>query len=67
MTYFAVHNHTELFHLDMLVFPVNMMNGEIISYGKHSWYYMVSQLAEYLKAFVPIEKVGKPLLCFGRT
>lgn len=67
VTYFAVHNHTELFHLDMLVFPVNMMNGEIINYGKPAWYYMVSQLEEYLKAFVPIEKIGKPLLCFGRT
>ena len=67
VTYFAVHDHTELFHLDMLVFPVNMITGEIINYGKPTWYYMVSQLAEYLKGFVPIEKIGKPLLCFGRT
>lgn len=67
VTYFAVHDHTAKLHLDMLVFPVNMITGEIINYGKSTWYDMASQLAEYLKIIIPEEKVGKPLLSFGRT
>ena len=58
MTYFAVHDHTDLLHLDMLIFPVDIRTGKMYGCNIAGWSAIEARLIEYLKNYMPVDAVG---------
>lgn len=59
MTYFAVHDHSDKLHLDMLIFPLNIHNGRMYGCQKKGWNAIEIRLQKYLLNYMPAEVVGK--------
>ena len=57
MTYFAVHDHTKLWHLDMLINPVLITEGNMYGCNNVGWYGIGSRLCEHLKYYMPEDKI----------
>lgn len=64
MTYFAVHDHSDYMHLDMLINPINIYNGNMYGCSKAGWNAIGKQLNEYMKNYIPEEKIGKLQIAF---
>lgn len=58
-TYFAVHDHSDWLHLDMMINPVNIYTGMMYGCGKGGWNAIGYSLCEYLKNFMPEECIGE--------
>lgn len=58
MTYFAVHDHTENLHLDMLLIPINIREGIMYGCNRAGWNGIETRLLTYLKNFMPEEAVS---------
>lgn len=58
MTYFAVHDHTELLHLDMLVIPIKVCTGKMYGCPRAGWSGIELRLREYLLDNMPESAVG---------
>lgn len=58
MTYFAVHDHTEHLHIDMLVFPLNIHTGRMYGCQREGWNAIEIRLQDYLQKYMPEEAIG---------
>lgn len=58
MTYFAVHDNTELLHIDMLLISINMNTGNMYACSKQGWNKIALNLQSYLKTIMPEDAVG---------
>lgn len=58
MTYFAVHDHSDSLHLDMLIFPLDIRTGKMYGCNRAGWSAIETRLIEYLKNYMPVDAVG---------
>lgn len=65
MTYFAVHDHTNLLHLDMLLVPINVQTGLMYGCNNHGWNAIEMRLRDYLHNFMPEETIGGHQVSYG--
>lgn len=67
MTYFAVHDHTDLLHLDMLIIPINIHTGRMYSCGRAGWSGIETRLQKYLLNYMPESAVGEFQTAFTKA
>lgn len=67
MTYFAVHDHTSLLHLDMLIIPINIHTGKMYSCGRAGWSGIETRLQKYLVNYMPESMVGEFQTAFTKA
>lgn len=67
MTYFAVHDHSDSLHLDMLIFPLDITNGRMYGCNRAGWSAIEARLMKYLENFMPVEAVGLFQTAFAKN
>lgn len=58
MTYFAVHDNTELIHIDMLIIPIDVYTGKMYACGKAGWNCIELKLKAFLQNYIPKSMIG---------
>ena len=66
MTYFSVHDHSELLHIDMLVILIHLDTGLMYGCNKAGWHAIEGRLMEYLQNFMPESAVGEFQVSFDQ-
>lgn len=66
MTYFAVHDHTGLLHIDMLVIPINVRKGYMYGCGKGGWHAIVFRIQRHLLNYMPESAIGDFQMAFEK-
>lgn len=66
MAYFAVHDHTELLHLDMLINPINIHTGLMFGCNRSGWYGIGSRLQEHLLRYMPEGAIRELQVTFSK-
>lgn len=66
MTYFAVHDHSECLHLDMLINTVNILTGNMYGCGNAGWNAVANEIHEHLKLYVPDETIISRQITFPK-
>ena len=65
MTYFAVHDHTDLLHLDMLIIPIDVYTGNMYGCGKAGWNCIMAKLKMFLHNYMPESVMGSFQVAYG--
>lgn len=64
MTYFAVHDHSEYMHLDMLINPINIYTGNMYGCNRSGWNAIMNSFIDHLKVYILDEKIISRQIAF---
>lgn len=67
ISFFAVHDHSNLLHLDLMVIPIDLHTGSNYDCGSAGAYHICSDVTSYLEKYVPKDKISKTRIAFGKT
>ncbi len=67
ITFFAVHDHSEHLHLDMMIFPYSIYDGKAYHISKKSLYKIGMDIQKYLLKYVPQKNISQIQPVYGRT